>query len=165
MKMIAPRKLPGWFVLILLLLSSFGGSVARAAEPDSDEAAIRKLVGTYFSSWSSADFLVYRSLFRPNASIAVFESDRWQTLELARFLDDQESIQVQHRMEEIPLSVGIKALSSRAAFVEVSWRLKRTPDAPGVTGKDWFTLVKEGQDWKILNLIFWFDAPAKSPGR
>ena len=163
--MITLRTIPGRFVLILLLLSFFGGARAGAAEPDSDEAAIRKLVDTYFRSWSEADFVVYRSLFRPNASIAFFESDRWQTQDLAKFLDDQENIQVQHRMEEVPLSVGIKALSSRAAFVEVSWRLKRTPDAPGVTGKDWFTLVKEGQDWKILHLTFWFDVPAKSPGR
>ena len=165
--MITLRTIPGRFVLILLLLSSFGGAVARAVEPDADEAAVRKLVNTYFNSWSEADFVVYRSLFRPNASIAFFENDRWQTQDLAKFLDDQENIQVEHRMEEVPLSVGIKALSSRAAFVEVSWRLKRTPDAPGVTGKDWFTLVKEdqGQDWKILNLIFWFDVPAKSPAK
>jgi pyroglutamyl-peptidase len=42
--------------------------------------------------------------------------------------------------------------------------LKRTPEAPGVTGKDWFTLAKEGNDWKIISLIFWQDAPTRSSG-
>jgi pyroglutamyl-peptidase len=65
-------------------------------------------------------------------------------------------------MEEVPLSIEIKASASRSAFVEVSWRLKRTPDAPGVTGKDWFTLVKEREEWKILNLTFWQDPPPES---
>lgn len=163
----ALRKLPGRCLLIPLLLWFFCCSGASAAEDDADKAAIYKLVNTYFSSWSKGDFLVYRSLFRQNASIAFFESDRWQSWELAKFLSEQESLQLEHKMEEVPLTIDIKTLSSRAAFVEVSWRLKRTPDAPGVTGKDWFTLVKEGQgqDWKILNLIFWFDAPAKSPAK
>ena len=164
-EMISVRRLSRRFVLVLLLLSFFGLLTASTAEPDADEAAVRKFVDTYFRSWSEVDFVVYRSLFRPNASIAFFENDRWQSMNLAKFLDDQENLQVEHRMEEVPLAVGIKALSSRAAFVEVSWRLKRTPDALGVTGKDWFTLVKEGQDWKILNLTFWFDVPAKSPAK
>jgi hypothetical protein len=159
MKMITCRRLLGSFVLVPLLLSFFGGVTSPATEPDADEAAIRKLVDTYFSSWSNVDFVVYRSLFRQNATVVFIENDRCQLWDLAKFLDDQEKIQVQHRMEEVPLSVEIKARSSKAAFVDVSWQLKRTPDGPGMTGKDWFTLVKEGQDWKILNLTFWSDAP------
>jgi hypothetical protein len=161
----ALRKLPGRAFLIPLLLWFFSSPGAVAAEQNADEAAIRKLVDTYFTSWSKADFPVYRSLFRPNASLAFFESDRWQGWDLAKFLDEQESIQSEHKMQEIPFSVDLKALSGRAAFVEVSWRLFRTPQSMGVTGKDWFTLVKEGQDWKILNLTFWFDAPAPSPAK
>ena len=153
------------FVFIPLLFWLLCGAQVGAAEPDADKAAIYKLVNTYFSSWSKADFPVYRSLFRPTASIAFFENDRWQPWNLAKFLDEQESLQGQYKMEELPLTIDIKALSSRAAFVEVAWRLKRTPQALGVTGKDWFTLVKEGEDWKILNLTFWFDESAKSPAK
>jgi pyroglutamyl-peptidase len=148
--------------LLLVVLVSWFSSGARAAEQDAGNAAIHKFVETYFSSWSKADFPLYRSLFRANASIAVLEEDKWQPWDLAQFLNDQERLQSQQKMEEVPVSIDIKALTSRAAFVEVAWRLKRTPDGPDLMGKDWFTLVKEGADWKILNLTFWFDAPEKS---
>jgi pyroglutamyl-peptidase len=158
--MIAFRKF-SWRLLFVLLVSWFSSS-GVAIEEDAGNAAIHKFVETYFGSWSKADFPLYRSLFRPTASIAFLENDQWQPWDLAQFLNDQEHVQSELKMEEVPVSVDIKALTSRAAFVEVSWRLKRTPDAPGVTGKDWFTLVKEGATWKILNLTFWFDAPAQS---
>lgn len=128
---------------------------APAAEDD--RAAIQRFVTTYFGSWSRADFIIYRSLFRPSASVTLLDGDHWMPWDLTQFLNDQERIQSVEKMEEVPLSTQIKAFSGKAAFVEVAWKLKRSP-TESVTGTDWYTLVKEGADWKILNLTFWEDA-------
>ena len=157
--MILFRRLLRQLVLFPLLCVGSCG----AAEGNVVDGGIHKFVETYFGSWSRADFSVYRSLFHSSASVTVLEGEQWRPWDLSTFLNDQERVQSQQKMEEIPLSIDVKASENRSAFVEVAWQLNRTPQSPPVTGKDWFTLVKEGEAWKILNLTFWQDASPKLP--
>jgi pyrrolidone-carboxylate peptidase len=142
----------------------FGCCHSWSAGADSNvDPAIRKFVQTYFGSWSKADFSTYRSSFRSFALITLLDGDQWRPWDLAQFLDDQEHMQSQRRMTEVPLAIDVKALSNKSAFVEVSWRLERAPGTV-VTGKDWFVLVKDTDDWKIDSLTFWEDGAPNPVG-
>jgi pyrrolidone-carboxylate peptidase len=146
------------FPLVIVFCCNWSAHAEGNVDP-----TIHKFVDTYFGSWSRADFSTYRSLFRSFALVTLLDGDQWHPWDLSQFLDDQERMQSQRKMKEVPLVIEVKALGNKSAFVEVSWRLERAPGSV-VTGKDWFILVKETDDWKIDNLIFWEDAQPKSTG-
>ena len=152
-----------YLYFLLFLALQLRGLASTDASAD---ASISKFAGTYFTSWSNGDFVGYRSCFHPSATVTYEDQGQWRSWELKRFLNDQENAQsqLQFRSEEVPLAVHTKALQGDMAFVEVPWRLKPRSTGNEITGVDWWTLVRNGQSWKILNLTFWSDPPEKKAG-
>ncbi len=155
--------MPGASIFMTQLVRAFAFfavfSCAHAAGPAaSSDASINGFVNTYFTSWSKEDFPSYRSCFHPSATVTFKDKSEWKQWDLRQFLNDQEDIQSQHHLEEVPLAIHIEARHGDTAFVEVPWKLKVTP-TEAVTGIDWYVLVRNGQSWQILNLTFWEDTP------
>jgi len=126
---------------------------AKGAEDDPAEVFVR----TYFDSWSRVDFATYRACFHPAATVFLEEGGDWRRWELADFLSAQERMQKASASKEVPRMIRIRGRQGPVVFVEAFWELHRPAGQP-VTGYDWFTLVQQGDSWKILNLTFWQQA-------
>jgi pyroglutamyl-peptidase len=139
--------------------------LAHAADPTiAVDKGINEFVNTYFSSWSKEDFARYRACFHSSATVTFQDAGDWKQWDLKQFLDDQQSMQSQNHLEEIPLAIHIQARHGDTAFVEVPWKLM-LPNSKAITGIDWYVLVRNGQSWQILNLTFWSDNPASAQNR
>jgi hypothetical protein len=134
-----------------------------SAEPaSSTDKSISQFVDKYFTAWSNKHFSVYRSCFHLSAAVTYQQNQEWRQWALDQFLKDQEYLQSQHRMQEAPTAIHVKALNGNIAFVEVPWKLQRQLSVAAITGIDWFTLVKHDQTWQILNLTFWQDSASSA---
>jgi ketosteroid isomerase-like protein len=131
---------------------------ASASDAAKDEADIRAFIQRYFSTWSAKDIAGYGACFQENATIAFVDqiSDEPVVLDLKNFLESQRKA---HETADVPMTETSESVSvqlhGRVAHVQVRWVLKK--DGSDVRGWDFYTLVKAGQNWKIMHLSFFND--------
>lgn len=136
------------------------GAVAGPAQAvDPRTASVRAMIDRYFASWSNRQMDVYGSLFLPEAVIQQINPDgSVETARTREFVAAQTEYQRRRPAKEAPVSVDIR-FEQQLARAVVYWKL----EAEGAVkyGYDHFTLLKAGNDWKILNLAFYeVQAPA-----
>jgi len=132
-----------------------GGTADGSAAARADDAGVRKLVDTYFASWSRRDLARYGECFDPGAVVQLIDGrGRLDTIALDRFLASQRSAHARavDRLVERPVDVNV-AFSGDLSRVDVYWRLFSDGDV--VTGFDHFTLRRSGGEWRIVHLIYY----------
>jgi hypothetical protein len=129
-----------------------GGDEARTAE-------VKKLVETYFRSWSNREMDAYGECFLPGASIQfISPSGELDTQSMREFLANQRRYQMARPAKETPQSIDIR-FEKRLARAVVYWKLDDGSGTPKY-GYDHFTLVQRDGNWRIVNLAFYeSDAP------
>ncbi|MDP8218737.1 MAG: nuclear transport factor 2 family protein [Candidatus Theseobacter exili] len=118
-----------------------------------NEERIRNILKLYCKYYSNEDAQSYKSLFTARAQIAtIFPNGKLFVLSLDDFIYTQE-----HYFDEADVSMetfeNIRVdLTGNVARVVADYSLV---DQDGTsTGKDYFTLIKEDNSWKILFLLF-----------
>lgn len=125
--------------------------------PHPDDASIRAFLTRYFSTWSASDMDGYAACFHPQARI-LFVGPSGQVISegLTDFLHGQrlahETASVS--MTEKPVEMNIQG-DSKIAQAVVTWVL--TKGAAEQHGTDFFTLKRDGENWKIMTLVFYGD--------
>lgn len=116
---------------------------------------VKAMIERYFKTWSDQDMDGYEACFMPSASVQMLEGPGGlTTLALPRFIASQREY---HRTSpiktvEVPLSIDIR-FEEKLARVVVYWKL--TCGARIEKGYDHFTLTRNNNDWKIVNLVFY----------
>ncbi len=126
------------------------------APDDPRLAEIEKLIRRYFSTWSNQDIKAYGECFADQAVIQLIDrGGSIQTANLKPFLDGQRQAhrRAANRLIEVPESIDIH-LHARLANVIVFWKLTDGP-ARVDYGYDHFTLVKNKDGWRIVNLVYY----------
>jgi len=160
-------KLAGWKIAVLLCAVSCSGHAAGAAATndasgdagkeakDPRTKEVEQLVQHYFRSWSKPDMAAYGECFMPGAVVQYFDaSGRLTTYSLKPFLASQRRahLTARHKQTEVPLSIDIRFEANLARAV-VYWKL--TAGSREEFGYDHFTLAKQRDKWKIVNLVFY----------
>lgn len=131
-----------------------GSNPSPAPASNPERAAVEKLVRNYFKSWSDQRMRDYSDCFADNAVIQEINSGEIITQLKDPFVAAQTTY---HRMAvfravEVPVQTSI-SFEAELARVVVYWKLTAGPRVQ--YGYDHFTLMKIGQDWKIVNLTFY----------
>jgi pyroglutamyl-peptidase len=131
-----------------------GSSPSPAPVSNPERAAVETLVRNYFKSWSEQRMRDYSDCFADNAVIQEINSGEIITQLKDPFVAAQTTY---HRMAvfravEVPVQTSI-SFEAELARVVVYWKLTAGPRVQ--YGYDHFTLMKIGQDWKIVNLTFY----------
>lgn len=131
-------------------------SDSRPAAEDPRTAEVEELIRRYFSTWSNQDINGYGACFAPGA-IVQFIDPRQQIrpYTLERFLASQREAHraARHPLRETPESIDIRFEAGLARAV-VYWKLVRDRTIEEF-GYDHFTLMKTGDKWRIVNLVFY----------
>lgn len=138
-------------LLSLLVLAS----CAPPAAVHPDEAGVRTQLNRYFSTWSARDMEGYSSCFHPQARIYYLARDGKLTNQgLTDFLHEQKMAhqEAASPMNEKPLEMKIQG-DEKVAQGTVTWVLTIGPKQ--VNGTDFFTLQRDGDQWKIVTLVFY----------
>ncbi|MFM7057286.1 MAG: nuclear transport factor 2 family protein [Planctomycetota bacterium] len=135
-------------------------AAAPAGPVNPERAAVEKLVSNYFKSWSDQRMRDYADCFARNAVIQEVDGGDVRTQFKDPFVAEQTNY---HRIAvfkavEVPVQTSIQ-FEAELARVVVYWKLTAGPRVQ--YGYDHFTLVKVGEDWKIVNLVFY---GVKKPG-
>lgn len=127
-----------------------------AADPKNSELpAIRKLIDGYFKSWSEQRMKDYGDCFAEGAVIQeVTRSGEIFTQAKAPFVAAQTSYHKSavHKAIEVPVTTDF-TFEAELARAVVYWKLTAGPRTQ--FGYDHFTLIKQGGEWKIANLVFY----------
>ncbi len=128
---------------------------ADNAEENPELPAIKILIEGYFKSWSEQRMKDYAACFAEGAVIQeVTQSGQLYTQSKTPFVVSQSSYHKSavHKAIEVPVKTDItfEADLSRAV---VYWKLTAGPRTQ--FGYDHFTLIKQGGEWKIANLVFY----------
>ena len=121
---------------------------------DEDVLSVSSFIDGYFSSWSAQLMDEYERCFHPTATIHWVAPDgRPFSSPLQPFILGQTEA---HRratkpMNEVPLKKTIH-VNGTLAHAEVEWQLSKGSET--VTGVDIFSLVRTGDGWKILSLVY-----------
>jgi hypothetical protein len=138
-------------LLSLLLLAA----CAPAEKGQTDEAGVRTLLNRYFSTWSARDMEGYGSCFQPQARVFYLARDgKLSNQALTDFLHDQKMAHEEagSPMNEKPIEMKIQG-DQKVAQAAVTWVLNIGPKQ--VKGTDFFTLQRDGDQWKIVTLVFY----------
>ncbi|MEK6248162.1 MAG: fused MFS/spermidine synthase [Planctomycetales bacterium] len=118
--------------------------------------SVQQFIQGYFNAWSNQDFRGYAACFAPEARIQIIEpSGQVTSLSKSKFLVSQRKFfSATDRMAAVeePLSVDVR-IEDRLARVFVRWRLKNGSSTS--YGNDHFTLIKTGDIWQILHLLYY----------
>lgn len=147
----------GAIVLLASLLACVWlatGCSSGEAETGPDQQLVGELIRHYFSSWSKPDLPAYAGCFHPQASIYFIDpSGKPHFFPLDKFIAEQKKahLTATEPLIERPTHSTIE-VRGRLAHATVRWELNINKTSQ--TGTDFFTLVKTGQGWKILTLVF-----------
>jgi len=121
------------------------------------ERAIREFIAHYFATWSAGDVRGYGECFLPEAVIHFHRHPRLLRWELEQFLQVQEQAiaAAPAPMEEVPLHSDVVIRESIAQVV-TRWRL--TQGGISTEGTNFFTLADTGRGWRIMTLLFTYEA-------
>lgn len=130
-------------------------TVKREA-PKETFPTVRAFLNEYFESWTEADFYAYEACFDREAVIQYRNpSGKLTTYDLPTFIRGQAKVhQKGDGKSEIPLSMDIKIEDGRAKCL-VRWKLTRPGGSK--TGYDEFVLVPDGDSWRIISLLFYYE--------
>lgn len=126
-----------------------------AADQSPRHAAVERLIRHYFETWSNRDLDAYGRCFHPEATIHLLdETGKVRSFAKGPFVEWQRQL---HRrggppMTEVPVTIRIQ-FEQEVARAEVYWKL--TQGERVEVGYDHFTLVKQGERWLILHLLFY----------
>ena len=142
--------------LALCLLLAGVSCSPKGTAPHADESTVRAFLNRYFDTWSRQDMTGYEACFDSQARVYLLDpSNRVvMTQGLTDFLHGQRMAHQQTTvpMTESPLEMRIQ-MDRRAAQAQVTWVLKKGQNEE--RGTDMFTLRREGNDWKIVSLMFY----------
>lgn len=119
------------------------------------QVAVERLIRQYFESWSNRDLDAYGRCFHPEATIHLLdESGKVRSFAKGPFVDWQRQLQRRSGppMTEVPVTIRIQ-FEQEVARAEVYWKL--TQGERVEVGYDHFTLIKQGERWLILHLLFY----------
>lgn len=140
-------------LVVLVLLLTVGCAGRKAGHPR--EGEVRAALVKYFAVWSSQDMEAYAACFHPQARVFFLDkSGRVTGQGLTDFVHGQRMAHAQSpvAMREEPVEMKF-LIDDTAAQAQVTWRLvKGTQEERGT---DLFTLKREGNDWKIVSLVFY----------
>lgn len=140
----------------LLILCVLLTACARDTHPQQVE--IQSLLDRYFTTWTAQGMQGYAACFDPAAQVLVVEKDgratRHALTDFVRQQAEGHRSAGNERMTETPTFTRLSG-DGRVAVAEVGWRITRGPRA--VTGVDYFTLARQGRQWRIVALVFYHD--------
>ena len=143
-----------WVRLLMVPLFGFMLASCGADKPSTPELAVRAFLESYFSTWSKQDMEGYGRHFHESARVTYVDNKgQSHTDGLSDFLFGQK---MGHQtspepMKEVPEQMSIQ-MHDHVVQAQVKWRL--TKGATVVTGTDFFTLIRTGEGWRIINLVF-----------
>src|SRR4029078_10466841 len=147
------RHAPFLAVIALLLVSC--APPGTPAHPD--DAAIRAFLNRYFESWYKRDMESYGALFDSQARIYFVGNAGGLSGGLVAegtmdFLHGQKIAHEQSEspMSERPLDMKIQG-DGKVAQATVTWVLSKGNKEE--RGTDFFTLRRDGENWKIVSLV------------
>lgn len=131
-------------------------SAERSGTPANPELpAVEKLIKHYFLSWSEQRMKDYGDCFADGAVIQEINRDREiYTQNKTPFVAGQTAYHksAANKAVEVPVKTEIRFEADLARAV-VYWKLTAGPRLQ--YGYDHFTLIKQGDEWKIVNLVFY----------
>ncbi len=143
------RFLPLLFLALLCLAS------CKPAATGNDDPSVTAFLHRYFDTWSAKDMDGYSRCFDETARIA-YVTGNGQVISQAKtdFIHGQKLAhdQAPTPMKEVPLDMRIQG-DDKVKQAAVTWLL--TKGATKEQGTDFFTLKREGADWKIVSLVFY----------
>jgi pyroglutamyl-peptidase len=117
--------------------------------------AVEKLIKHYFLSWSEQRMKDYGDCFADGAVVQeISRNGEIYTQNKVPFVAGQTAYHksATHKAVEVPVKTEIRFEADLARAV-VYWKLTAGPRLQ--YGYDHFTLIKQGDDWKIVNLVFY----------
>lgn len=131
-------------------------AAACSADDSSPELpAIKALIDGYFKSWSDQRMKSYGDCFAEGAVIQeITRSGEIHPQAKAPFVAGQTAYHksARHKAIEVPVKTTI-TLEANLARAVVYWKLTAGPRIQ--YGYDHFTLIRQGEEWKIANLVFY----------
>lgn len=143
-----------WLLPLLLAFTACTGKNADA-QGHPGEAQVRQAVDHYFATWSKPDMDAYGRCFHPQARIFYIEkSGAVISQNLTDFLHGQRMSHAQSTqpMKEVPVTTRI-LMDDIGAQAQVTWVL--TKGGSEQRGTDLFTFKRDGNEWKIVSLVFY----------
>ncbi|MFO1002945.1 MAG: nuclear transport factor 2 family protein [Planctomycetaceae bacterium] len=126
---------------------------AKATDPELP--AVEKLIKHYFLSWSEQRMKDYGECFADGAVVQeINRGGEIYTQNKIPFVAGQAAYHksATYKAVEVPVKTEIRFEADLARAV-VYWKLTAGPRLQ--YGYDHFTLIKQGDDWKIVNLVFY----------
>ena len=139
----------------IINLTYYGSEKRTGQTKPEEKEVVTKFIHRYFSTWSTKDMKGYDDCFWPDASIHYIGADDALTPFTRKdFVAQQTKFQKEavEPRTEVAESVDIR-FDGKLAHVVVFWKL--TAGDRRVTGYDHFTLLKVGENWRIVNLTFY----------
>jgi pyroglutamyl-peptidase len=139
---------------------SFRVPQKAAKDSDKETRAVEGLIQNYFQSWSEQRMKDYGDCFADDSVIQEISGGRIHTQMKGPFVTTQATY---HKMAlfkaiEVPVSTDI-SFQGELAHAVVYWKLTAGPRTQ--FGYDHFTLMKQKDQWKIVNLVFYGTRPAE----
>ena len=146
------------YLTVLLASIAFAGVPAAQASPDSDRAAVDRLVADYIGLYTAATLEQWRALFHPSVVVAFPDEDgSIRTRTLDEFVTRQQNYfatgrKISERLENVRVDMGRRIARVNADFIFVDEGEER----PGKLGLH----LAEGKDgWKIVAVLFAYAEP------
>ena len=142
---------------VLLASIVLAGALAAQASPESDRAAVDRLVADYIGLYAAPTLEQWRTLFHPSVVVAFPDDDGTiRTRTLDEFVTRQQNYfatgrKISERLENVRVDMGRRIARVNADFIFVDEGEER----PGKLGLH----LAEGKDgWKIVAVLFSYDA-------
>ncbi len=149
----------GMYVLLLAGFQAGCGEKSGAGDnPNREQNAgqkdVRQFLETYFKSWSDADFKTYQSCFASQSAIQYRrKSGELKKYELKTFMEIQKKVHKRGDGKiEVPLEINVTIENGYARCL-VKWQLTQKDEVK--KGYDHFLLMKDGEAWRIVSLLFY----------
>lgn len=144
---------------IILLIGFTFSLLTSAQQPElsdieSDKAAVKTLIERFLTAAGNYDLKAMPGMFTKNANIggASYRNGQWTTFTMTftEFLETLKSRENPTGYEEPVSKFTIHIDGGMLAFVKADAVLIKN-DIPQSNNFDYFTLIKENGEWKILN--------------
>ena len=131
--------------LLALALTAFLWNVAPAcAEDAKDIEGITKVLNLYTEAAVKGDSKIAQPAFAPKATMSYTEKGKLVTVpisELFAYYDKTGPHQATYKIETVKMASDVAVVSIDSKFGDTSF-------------DDMFTLVKDGDDWKIVSKVY-----------
>ena len=141
----------------LLASIVLAGALAAQASPESDRAAVDRLVADYIGLYVAPTLEEWRALFHPSVVVAFPDDDgSIRTRTLDEFVTRQQNYfatgrKISERLENVSVDMGRRIARVNADFIFVDEGEERA-------GKIGLHLAEGNDGWKIVAVLFAYDA-------